>query len=48
MLQLVLQPLVEIVPLFFQQELNDPKADARLEMKPLTALQMEGRGYLHS
>lgn len=35
--------LVEIVPLFFQPELNDPKADARLEMKPLTALQMEGR-----
>lgn len=35
--------LVEIVPLFFQKELNDPKADARLNMKPLTALQMEGR-----
>ena len=31
--------LVEIVPLFFQKDLNEPLPN----MKPLTALQMEGR-----
>ena len=31
--------LVEIVPLFFQKELNEPLPG----MKPLTALQLEGR-----